>query len=158
MEACKDDTHKPRSVQMLENKWDDTEKISTTNVEIAMRSSADSWFCGVLDPSCNDRVQHSLICPSFSQMFLQVHRLPYCHFNLSSTLLLELWGTPLADNGIRIMFYYVYVCFSVFNRCRHGATFNKRLMIHAIKSMVTNSTFAWKTRKQLVFSGFGDLI
>ena len=116
------------------------------------------WFCGILSDNINDRVQHTIKCKSFSDFFLQTHRLQYNLLDLETLLRFRHCGHPLSRHGCHIVMYYILIAFRVFNSCRHGSICSKRLVVHATRQIVATSSPIWKLRKDILLNGYGFLL
>ena len=115
-------------------------------------------FCGLFGGEYNDRVFHSLTCPVFNRLFLDFHRLTFNLFDISSLLRFRQLGAPLSLDASKLMVYYTFVAFRVYNRCRHGHILDRRLLCNTIKTVVTKSRFAWKIRRDLVRFGYCEML
>ncbi len=113
------------------------------------------WFCKKIDHSSNDRVQHSITCPVFKEVFISLHNLCYSFFDLYSLLIFMHDGESLSDNATDIMLFYNIVSFQTYNRCRNGADFSVRLVRNVIKNIVTKSSKAWCLHYRIKKYGYG---
>ncbi len=117
------------------------------------------WFCRKLDHNTNDRVQHSLNCPVFKEVFLSLHKLSFSFFDLYSLLIFKHAGESLSDNAIDIMLFFNLVSFQTYNRCRNGSDFSVRLVRNVIKNIISKSSNAWSLHSRIKRFGYGsDLI
>ena len=108
------------------------------------------YYCGILGPEHNDRVPHSLSCDRFRTLFCEVHNNCPDFFSLDIVLTFQLGGANLSSQVARYCLYYILINFRVYNTCRYGHPFSKRILVSAIKSVVKTSRAALQIRQKLI--------
>ena len=118
-------------------------------------------FCNRFDDSCNDRIFHSLACPSLRLAFMRHHGLDSFTFEVREILMFNK-ASGIFDDGLEPSsetralhcIYFVHLAFLMYNSCRHGSKCTDRLMTSIVKQTIKHSCKAWHMRVGILRNGF----
>ena len=99
-------------------------------------------FCREHSPDRNDRVQHSLTCDVFIDLFCKFYKLNFFRPRLPLVLMFVQDGNTCNDDLAKVIMYYTHLCFLAFNKSRNGESLSQGMFSHIVTKQIGASKFA----------------
>ena len=105
--------------------------------------------CPYCDFDLFEDVGHMLTCPSFQNVCLAAVHQRHMFLTTENLVLLKRNGLPLNADAEELCLIYVHLAFMCYNKCRHGESLCRRLLVHLIARMCSQCSRARNIIKSL---------